>query len=56
MGSYAEFDAVLGLVAGGVPVPVDEVFDGLGGFEEALKRLEAGQQSGKIVDPPLIQH
>ena len=49
MGSYAEFDEVLGLVAGGVPVPVDEVFDGLGAFPSALERLEAGQQSGKIV-------
>ena len=49
MGSYAEFDQVLQLVARGVPVPVDDVFDGLGGLPDALKRLEAGQQTGKIV-------
>jgi NADPH:quinone reductase-like Zn-dependent oxidoreductase len=49
MGSYAEFDAVLGLVAAGVPVPIDEVFEGLDAFPSALKRLQAGDQSGKIV-------
>ena len=49
MGSYAEFDEVLRLVAGGVPVPVDEVFDGLEAFPTALERLEAGEQTGKIV-------
>jgi NADPH:quinone reductase-like Zn-dependent oxidoreductase len=49
MGSYAEFDAVLKLVAAGVPVPIDEVFDGLDAFPSALERLEAGDQSGKIV-------
>jgi zinc-binding alcohol dehydrogenase/oxidoreductase len=48
MGSYAEFGAVLGLVAGGVPVPIDETFDGLDAFPKALERLEAGDQSGKI--------
>ena len=49
MGSYAEFDAVLRLVAAGVPVPIDEVFEGLDAFPSALKRLQAGDQSGKIV-------
>jgi NADPH:quinone reductase-like Zn-dependent oxidoreductase len=49
MGSYAEFDAVLKLVAAGVPVPIDEVFDGLVAFPAALERLQAGDQSGKIV-------
>ncbi|MEY2418242.1 MAG: zinc-binding alcohol dehydrogenase/oxidoreductase [Actinomycetota bacterium] len=49
MGSYAEFDAVLGLVAAGVPVPIDEVFDGLDAYPAALERLQAGDQSGKIV-------
>ncbi len=49
MGSYAEFDEVLRLVALGVPVPVDEAFDGLNGFPKALERLHAGNQSGKLV-------
>lgn len=49
MGSYAEFDDVLTLVGGGVPVPIDEVFEGLDTFPKALERLEAGDQSGKIV-------
>jgi len=49
MGSYREFDEVLKLVAGGVPVPVDQVFDGLAAFPDALERLRAGNQNGKIV-------
>ena len=50
MGSYAEFDQVTRLVAGGrVPVVVDEVFDGLDAFPAALERLEKGEQLGKIV-------
>ncbi|MEY2471723.1 MAG: zinc-binding alcohol dehydrogenase/oxidoreductase [Actinomycetota bacterium] len=49
MGSYAEFDAVLRRVAAGVPVPIDEVFDGLDAYPAALERLQAGDQSGKIV-------
>lgn len=49
MGSYAEFDEVLKLVAGGLPVEIDQVFEGLGSFPKALERLEAGDQSGKIV-------
>ncbi|HUR77712.1 MAG TPA: alcohol dehydrogenase catalytic domain-containing protein [Acidimicrobiales bacterium] len=49
MGSYAEFDQVIRLVAAGVAVPIDEVYEGLGAFPRALERLEAGDQSGKIV-------
>jgi len=49
MGSYAEFDQVTALVAQGLPVVVDEVVDGLGSFPEALERLQAGAQLGKIV-------
>src|SRR5207253_6095330 len=39
MGSYAEFDAVLRMVGAGVPVPIDEVFEGLESFPAALERL-----------------
>ncbi|MBW3555399.1 MAG: alcohol dehydrogenase catalytic domain-containing protein [Actinobacteria bacterium] len=49
MGSYAEFEQVTKVVAGGVPVVVDEVVDGLHRLPEALVRLESGQQLGKIV-------
>lgn len=49
MGSYAEWDQVMGLIAAGLPVIVDEVFDGLAAYPDALKRLEQGQQLGKIV-------
>lgn len=50
MGSYAEFDEVTTLVAAGrVPVVVDEVFEGLDRFPDALERLEKGEQLGKIV-------
>jgi NADPH:quinone reductase-like Zn-dependent oxidoreductase len=49
MGSYAEFADVLGLVAKGVPVPIDETFESLEAFPRALERLQAGDQSGKIV-------
>ncbi|MDP1792959.1 MAG: alcohol dehydrogenase catalytic domain-containing protein [Acidimicrobiales bacterium] len=52
MGSYAEFDEVLKMVAKGLPVEIDQVYEGLDKFPEALTRLEAGDQSGKIV----IQH
>ncbi len=48
MGSYAEFDEVTALVAGGLPVPVDSTLP-LDRFPEALARLEAGAQLGKIV-------
>lgn len=49
MGSYAEFDQVTSLVAGGrVPVVVDEAIP-IADFPKALERLERGAQLGKIV-------
>ena len=48
MGSYAEFDEVTALVAGGLAVPVDSTL-ALDRFPEALARLEAGAQLGKII-------
>ena len=47
-GSYEEFADVTALVAQGVPVQVDEVFD-LADYPAALERLHAGAQLGKIV-------
>lgn len=49
MGSYAEFDEVLKMVAKGLPIEVDQVYEGLSEFPQALERLAAGDQSGKIV-------
>jgi zinc-binding alcohol dehydrogenase/oxidoreductase len=49
MGSYAEFAEVTTLVAQGLPVFIDEVVPGLAAFPEALQRLEAGEQLGKLV-------
>jgi NADPH:quinone reductase-like Zn-dependent oxidoreductase len=49
MGSYKEFDQVTTMVAGGLPVIVDDVFDGIAAFPEALERMESGAQLGKIV-------
>ena len=49
MGSYKEFDQVTTMVAGGLPVIVDEVFEGLHSLPEALERMESGAQLGKIV-------
>jgi NADPH:quinone reductase-like Zn-dependent oxidoreductase len=49
MGSYAEWDEVMALVAGGLPVVVDDVVDGLGAYPEALGRLDGGRQLGKVV-------
>jgi NADPH:quinone reductase-like Zn-dependent oxidoreductase len=50
MGSYAEFEQVPRLVgAGGVPVVVVVVLDGLDQFPKALERLERGDQLGKLV-------
>jgi NADPH:quinone reductase-like Zn-dependent oxidoreductase len=50
MGSYAEFDAVTRVVAGaGVPIVIDEAFEGLDAFPAALERLERGDQLGKLV-------
>jgi len=48
MGSYEEFAAVTRLVQLGVAVQVDEVVD-LTHYEQALARLEQGDQLGKIV-------
>lgn len=49
MGSYAEFDEVVSLVEQGLPIIVDEPLTGLDSYPEALSRLEAGGQLGKIV-------
>ena len=48
MGSYQEFDAVLALVDQGLPVTVDQQYP-IADYQEALARLEHGQQLGKIV-------
>lgn len=48
MGSYQEFAEVTRLVAAGLPVTVDQTF-ALADYELALKRLEAGEQLGKII-------
>jgi NADPH:quinone reductase-like Zn-dependent oxidoreductase len=48
MGSYQEFAEVTRLMASGLAVHVDEVF-ALSGYPDALHRLEAGEQLGKIV-------
>lgn len=48
LGSYQEFAEVTRLVEAGLPVTVDETF-ALADYELALKRLEAGEQLGKIV-------
>ena len=48
MGSYQEFDEVLKLVDAGLPVTIDQSFP-LEGYEDALARLEHGEQLGKIV-------
>ena len=48
MGSYPEFGTVVDLVAQGLPVAVDEVFD-RADYPAALERLRSGDQLGKIV-------
>jgi zinc-binding alcohol dehydrogenase/oxidoreductase len=48
MGSYQEFAEVTELVAQGLPVHVDEVFD-LADYPKALDKLAAGAQLGKLV-------
>jgi NADPH:quinone reductase-like Zn-dependent oxidoreductase len=48
MGSYEEFASLTNLVARGLPVQVDGVFD-LIDYPMALERLERGEQLGKIV-------
>lgn len=49
MGSYREFDELTAMVDRGLPVPVDAVVDGLDAYPEALDRLRAGAQLGKVV-------
>ena len=48
MGSYEEFDAVSTLVELGLDVHIDHVYP-LADYAEAMTRLEAGEQLGKIV-------
>jgi len=48
MGSYQEFDEVLALVDTGLAITVDQQFP-LQDYEDALARLEHGEQLGKIV-------
>jgi D-arabinose 1-dehydrogenase-like Zn-dependent alcohol dehydrogenase len=48
MGSYEEFDQVLALVDAGLPVTIDRTYP-LTDYEDALARLEHGEQLGKIV-------
>lgn len=48
MGGYGEYAEVVGLVADGLPVAVDEE-RALSDYPAALERLEAGDQLGKIV-------
>lgn len=49
MGSYKEFAELTTLVARGLPVPVDEVVGGLEAYPQALERLGAASQLGKVV-------
>jgi zinc-binding alcohol dehydrogenase/oxidoreductase len=51
MGSYEEFDQLLALMEAGLPVHIDSVLP-IAQYQEALTRLEQGQQLGKIV----LQH
>jgi D-arabinose 1-dehydrogenase-like Zn-dependent alcohol dehydrogenase len=48
MGSYEEFDQLLAIINIGLPIAVDNVF-ALKDYEQALSRLERGEQLGKIV-------
>jgi NADPH:quinone reductase-like Zn-dependent oxidoreductase len=48
MGSYQEFAQLTDLVAQGLPIQVDQVFE-LADYPAALERLERGEQLGKIV-------
>jgi len=48
MGSYQEFDELLALVDDGLPITIDQDYP-LQGYEDALARLEHGEQLGKIV-------
>jgi zinc-binding alcohol dehydrogenase/oxidoreductase len=51
MGSYEEFDQLLALMNAGLPVHIDSVLP-ISQYQDALTRLEQGQQLGKIV----LQH
>jgi zinc-binding alcohol dehydrogenase/oxidoreductase len=48
MGSYEEFAELTTLMGQGLPVRIDEVLE-LSEYPEALRRLEAGEQLGKVV-------
>jgi zinc-binding alcohol dehydrogenase/oxidoreductase len=48
MGTFAEFEQLTALVAGGLPVVVDSVYP-LAEYPAALERLAAGDQFGKVV-------
>jgi zinc-binding alcohol dehydrogenase/oxidoreductase len=48
MGSYQEFDELLALVDNGLAITVDRTYP-LSGYQDALARLEQGEQLGKIV-------
>jgi NADPH:quinone reductase-like Zn-dependent oxidoreductase len=48
MGSYEEFDELLALVDRGLPITIDQQLP-LSQYEDALARLEHGEQLGKIV-------
>ena len=48
MGSYQEFDELLALVDQGLAITVDRIYP-LEQYQEALTRLEHGEQLGKIV-------
>lgn len=48
MGSYEEFDQVSALVAQGLDIHIDRTYP-LTAYDEALARLEHGEQLGKIV-------
>jgi len=48
MGSYQEFDQLLDLVEAGLPIAIDGVYN-FDQYPQALERLEAGAQLGKIV-------
>jgi len=48
MGSYQEFDEVLKLVDSGLPITIDRIYP-IEQYQEALARLDQGEQLGKIV-------
>jgi zinc-binding alcohol dehydrogenase/oxidoreductase len=48
MGSYQEFDELLALVDSGLAITIDRTYP-IEGYQEALARLEVGDQLGKIV-------